>query len=456
MNPQTFREYDIRGDAEVDLTPDAIKALGLALGTYFLSRHCRTVSLGRDVRLSSDRLRENLLEGLLRTGVCVTDVGRCTTPALYFATRHLESDGGVMITGSHNPPRYNGFKVVVGISTIHGEEIRDIHRLLCKGDFAAGDGQLIQKEILPDYKKELVSRLGPLDRPLRLVVDCGNGAASLVAMDVYARLGCEVLPLFCEADGRFPNHHPDPTVEANLQDLVKTVVRKQADLGVAFDGDGDRLGAVDQSGEIIWGDELMILFTRSIMEAGHRGPFIAEVKCSKRLFDDVEKRGGRIIMWKAGHSLIKAKMAEERAVFGGEWSGHMCFADRYYGFDDGVYAAGRLLEICAASKVGIGEQLADLPPSYRTPELRIECSEEHKFEIVHRVQKHFTEGGYEAITIDGIRVLFRDGWGLIRASNTQPELVLRFEADSKERLVEIRSLIEEELFKIMGDECSGV
>ena len=444
VNPEIFREYDIRGIAETDLAGPALKALGLAIGTYLRRQGCERLTLGRDCRTSSSRLRNGLYEALVETGLHVMDLGVCPTPLLYFSLYHLKPDGGVMITGSHNPAEYNGFKVALGKSTIYGQEIQEIRRILESSDLVQGQGGGEEVALLPLYQRHLVEALGKLDGVPRVAVDCGNGTASLVAPQLYRDLGCEVVELYCTMDGNFPNHHPDPTVIDNLQDLVRKVRKTKVDVGIAFDGDADRIGVVDDQGNILWGDYLMILYSRAILRENPGATIIGEVKCSNNLYDDIAKHGGKGVMWKAGHSLIKAKMKVEKAALAGEMSGHMFFADRYFGYDDAVYAGGRLLEILSKGDKPISELLSDVPKTYSTPEIRVECPDQHKFEVVRRAQEFFGEQ-YETVDVDGVRVQFDDGWGLVRASNTQPALVIRFEAQTRERLEEIRSTFEGKL-----------
>ncbi|MCZ6878059.1 MAG: phosphomannomutase/phosphoglucomutase [Acidobacteria bacterium] len=444
MNPEIFREYDIRGIAETDLSDEVVITLGRAVGTYLQRQGCQTITLGRDCRLSSTRLRDGLSEGLLSTGATVVDIGVCPTPVLYFSLHRLNVQGGVMITGSHNPAQYNGFKVAAGKSTIYGDQIQEVRQIAQSGDFVEGKGEMEEVSLNSDYRRYLGEVLGPLSNPSRVVVDAGNGTTALLAPQIYRDLGCEVTELYCTMDGNFPNHHPDPTVLENLQDLIQKVDQEQADLGIAFDGDGDRIGVVDDQGNVIWGDYLMILYSREILSRIPGATIIAEVKCSKNLYDDIERNGGRGLMWKAGHSLMKAKMREENAPLAGEMSGHMFFADRYFGYDDAIYGGARLLEILSESGKTISQMLADVPKTYSTPEIRVECREDLKFEVVKQAQAFFSQH-YETITVDGVRLVFDDGWGLIRASNTQPALVLRFEAETQERLKEIRSLIEGKL-----------
>ena len=455
MNPAIFCEYDIRGIAEKDLTDPVVQQLGRAFGTYLLRRGHSEIVLGRDCRLSSDRLRERLVEGLIHAGLRIIDIGVCPTPVLYFARQTLQAEGAVMITGSHNAADYNGFKMLAGSSTLYGEEIQKLHRLGQEQDFEVGNGSLREQPILEQYIEYIGRAFGRLERPAKIVVDCGNGTASLVAPAIYRKLGCEVVELFCDMDGRFPNHHPDPTVVSNLQDLIRAVGRESAAIGLAFDGDGDRIGAVDDQGRIVWGDQLMVLYSRDILSKEPGAAVIADVKCSQILYDEIEKLGGRGIMYRTGHSLIKAKMKQEKALLAGEMSGHMFFADRYFGYDDATYAGARLLEILSHSDDRLSNLLADLPHSYHTPEIRLDCPEEDKFELVRQVQDYFRRH-YRTVTVDGVRVLFEDGWGLIRASNTQPALVLRFEARSAERLEQIRDLMEgklEELKKAIQEDA---
>ena len=448
VNREIFREYDIRGVADRDLTDEVVDLLGRAMGTYLKQAGCQHITLGRDCRLSSSRLRDALSRGLLGTGLDITDIGVCPTPLVYFSLHELKPQGGIMITGSHNPAEYNGFKIAVGKATIHGEQIQQIGEIAGSGDFTQGEGTLEETSLLSAYHQNLVGSLGVLQNPPRVVVDCGNGTASPVAAALYRDLGCEVIELYCTMDGHFPNHHPDPTVVENLQDLIQKVRQSSADVGIAFDGDADRIGTIDDQGNVIWGDELMILFSRAILKEQPGATIIGEVKCSKNLYDDIEKRGGRGIMWKAGHSLIKAKMKEEGAALAGEMSGHMFFADRYFGYDDAVYAGARLLELISNSEQSMSEMLADVPKTYNTPEIRVDCSDQRKFEVVRRAREFF-EKDYRTVSVDGVRVIFDDGWGLVRASNTQPALVLRFEAESQQRLDEIQALVERKLEEFM-------
>ena len=451
INFEIFREYDIRGIADRDLARPVSTRLGQAVGTLLRRAGSRRITLGRDCRTSSERLASEVSAGLMSTGLEVVDIGLVPTPLVYYSLHHFEDvDGGVMITASHNPGEYNGLKISRGKTSIHGEEIQKIGRILEAGDFDEGEGEKESREIEDPYRKMVRKRIGRLSRPLKIVVDAGNGMASDLAPCVYRDLGCAVIELFCEMDGRFPNHHPDPTVAENLEDLAAAVRDHGADLGIAFDGDADRLGVVDDDGRIIWGDELMILFSREILARRPGATIIGEVKCSMNLYRDIEKHGGRGIMWKAGHSLIKAKMKETDAALAGEMSGHIFFADGFYGFDDATYAGARLLKLVSDSGHSVSRLLEDVPRLYNTPEIRIETDESVKFEIVRRLQEHF-ERDYETVSVDGIRVIFEEGWGLVRASNTGPHLVLRFEASSPESLREIQSLIESKLAEVSRD-----
>ena len=447
-NPEIFREYDIRGIADRDLAAPISIRLGQAVGTYLKKEGRSRITLARDCRLSSERLASEVGRGLQMTGLEVIDIGVVPTPLLYFSLHHFgDVDGGVMITGSHNPADYNGLKVSSGKTTIHGEEIQKIGRIFEGADLEQGNGGTESREIEDPYRRMVRERIGRLSRPLKVVVDAGNGTASDLAPRVYRELGCEVVELFCEMDGSFPNHHPDPTVAENLEDLVAAVQQDGADLGIAFDGDGDRIGAVDDTGRILWGDELMILFSREILARHPGATIIGEVKCSMNLYRQIESHGGIGIMWKAGHSLIKAKMKETGAALAGEVSGHIFFADGFFGFDDATYAGARLLQLVADSGQRMSQLLEDVPPLYNTPEIRVDAPESEKFEIVRRLQDYFSRH-YETVTVDGVRVLFEDGWGLVRASNTQPALVLRFEASSPDGLEKIRSIVESKLKEV--------
>ena len=440
LKPTIFREYDIRGIAETELASADVADLGRALGTYMLRQSGPRINLGRDCRLSSPRLHEALLEGLQSTGCEVTDIGVVPTPLLYFSAVHLEADGGIMITGSHNPSEFNGFKSVCGASSLHGETIQDIRRMIDSRDFATGRGTHHSMDVIPAYLDELSPQFN-FERRVKVVLDAGNGTAGPVIHQLLKRLNVEVTELFYEMDGRFPNHHPDPTVPANLKDLREAVLAQKAEMGIAFDGDSDRIGAVDENGEVIYGDLLLLIYAREILTRKPGATFIGEVKCSQLLYDELKRLGGNPIMYKTGHSLIKAKMKEEHAELAGEMSGHMFFADRYFGYDDALYAACRLIEIVAKSGKPLSAQLDGLPKLISTPEIRVDCSDETKFAVVARVAEQFRKT-HEVIDVDGVRVLFDQGWGLLRASNTQPVLVMRFEATSAELLARYQAEVE--------------
>jgi phosphomannomutase / phosphoglucomutase len=441
MNPAIFREYDIRGIAEKDFNADFVMTLGQAYGTYVRAQGKHRIAVGRDCRLTSDPYAAALRQGLRSTGIDVVDIGTCPTPLMYFALHHYDLDGGIQVTGSHNPGDHNGFKICIGKITIHGEEIQELRKLIEHGKFLAGQGKEEATPIIPPYQEFVIKQFGRLGRKINVVIDAGNSTAGPVAPRIFRELGCQVTELFCELDGRFPNHHPDPTVPENLQQLIATVKETGAEVGVAYDGDADRLGLVDRHGHIIWGDEMLVLFARDVLQQRPGATIVSEVKCSQRLFDDIAQHGGTPIMWKAGHSLLKAKMRETGALLGGEMSGHIFFADRYFGYDDAIYASCRVMEILAKSKKEVTELLADLPTSFTTPEIRMDCPDDIKFRLAEKVCERF-RGKYDVVDIDGVRVKFSEGWGLVRASNTQPVLVLRFEAKTQEKLTEYQTLME--------------
>ncbi|MDB4874073.1 MAG: phosphoglucomutase/phosphomannomutase alpha/beta/alpha domain [Gemmatimonadetes bacterium] len=439
-----FRQYDIRGVVDKDLTTDAARAVGSAYAA--LLRECGlhgAVAVGRDNRPSGDALRDALVDGLTTAGVDVIDIGVVPTPLTYWALHHLPVVGGIQVTGSHNPPEYNGFKLSVEKGSVHGEEIQHLYTLAQQARPAAPTrGTIRHTQVIDGYIDDVVRRVGKLSRPIRAVYDCGNGAGALVAPQLFERLGLVGRGLFCESDGTFPNHHPDPTVPENLEALIAAVRTDGAEIGIAFDGDADRIGVVDGKGNIIWGDRILILYARDVLERTGRGqPIIFDVKCSQSLPTAIENAGGQPIMWKTGHSLIKEKMRETNAPIAGEMSGHMFFSEGFYGHDDAMYGAARLLRILADSGRTVDELLADVPDFVSTPELRIDVPEELKFGLVEAAVRHF-RARYDVIDVDGVRVLFGDGWGLIRASNTQPVIVARYEAATPERLAAIRGEME--------------
>ncbi len=463
MNPNIFREYDIRGIVGQDLTAKTVSVIARAIGTFFSRNNAGRIAVGFDARESSPLFRNLLVKALNDSGCYVLDIGRVPTPVLYFTVFTADVDGGVMITGSHNPADHNGFKICLGKQTLFGEQIQAIKNIALSGKFSFGKPILSSEsisyeevkpkiqtaDVLPEYQRQLLRRVTVGEKKLKVVVDAGNGMGGVTAIPLYLALGYEIIELFCEPDSNFPNHHPDPTVAENLQDVIKAVKESGADLGIAFDGDGDRIGVVDENGRIIWGDELMVLFSRAVLGDKPNSTIIAEVKCSQKLFDDIEKNGGKPIMWKAGHSLIKAKMKETNAALAGEMSGHIFFADRFYGFDDATYAGARVLEILSNTDKTLSQLLSDLPETFSTPELRVDCAEEKKFAVVQKIAEEFSKTN-RVITIDGARILFENGWGLVRASNTQAILVVRFEAETPEHLRLIQEMVEARVNYFIG------
>ena len=441
-----FRQYDVRGVVDQDLTEAAAYRIARAVATQAAARNWHKILLGRDNRKSSPRLREVVVKGLLDSGCEVVDLGVVVTPIFYFAARHLDINAGLMITASHNPAEYNGFKILMGEGTIYGEEIQDLRRLAESGKFITDSGGIVtQVNVVEDYMDMIKEKIQMGPKKIKLVVDCGNGTASLFAPRLFRELGCSVVELYCESDPEFPNHHPDPVAVENCQDLIRVVQEEEADLGIGLDGDGDRLGVVDRQGNIIWGDMLMILFWREILPKYPGSQCIVEVKCSQSLIDEIDRLGGTPQIYKTGHSLIKARMREIGAVFTGEMSGHLFFADEYYGFDDALYAAARLLRILSNSEQDITALLADVPEYYATPEIRVKSSDEEKFQVVEKVLKHF-QSRYQVIDVDGARILFPNGWGLVRASNTGPELIVRCEGKTPNGLESIKR----ELFSFLN------
>jgi phosphomannomutase/phosphoglucomutase len=442
MNPLIFREYDVRGVADRDLTDALATDLGRSFGTFLNRRGQKRIVLGRDCRLSSPRLHIALKAGLLETGLSIVDIGVVPTPLMYFSVFHLDTDGGVQITGSHNPPGDNGFKLMSGKQTLAGDEVRELRTLIEQRDFDLRPGAEIEAwDPLPAYTGYMRGNIRLARTDLRFAIDAGNGAGGPSALAAMHAVGLSPIAMYCEMDGAFPNHHPDPSLPENLEELVARVTADGLAFGIAYDGDADRIGVVDNRGTIVFGDRLMILLSRHILKRHPGAAILGEVKCSQTLYDDIAKHGGRPIIWKTGHSLIKRKMKEEHALLAGEMSGHVFFADRYFGFDDAIYASLRLIEIMAEADQPLDRLLADVPETHSTPELRVDCPDEVKFEIVKRVLNHY-RASHEVLDVDGARVKFAGGWGLARASNTQPALVLRFEADTAARLAEIRSEVE--------------
>lgn len=435
-----FREYDIRGIADRDLLSEDIEQLGRAVGTYLRRRCGRRINLGRDCRLSGQRLHDALLAGLMEAGCEVTDIGVVPTPLLYYSVYKFGADGGIMITGSHNPSDYNGFKMMAGKAAVYGQDIQDIYALTQSGDFTGGEGSVVERDVITPYVEEIAGMFA-FSRRVKVVFDAGNGTAGPTLKRLLERLNVEAVEMFFEMDGRFPNHHPDPTVEENLEMLKRAVAAEGAEMGIAFDGDSDRIGAIDEKGEVVWGDQLMLIYAREILKRKPGSTFIGEVKCSRLMYEEIEKLGGKAIMYKTGHSLIKTKMKQEHAELAGEMSGHIFFADRYYGYDDALYAACRLIEIVADSGEALSRQLAGMPKLVNTPEIRVDWPDETKFAVVERVKEHF-RATHGVNDVDGVRVSFEKGWGLMRASNTQPVLVMRFEAETPEQLAEYRAAME--------------
>ncbi len=448
MNTNIFRQYDIRGKVDIELTEDLAVLIGKAYGSMLRRKGLLTVTCGRDGRLHSKRLQEKLICGIAATGCNVINVGECPTPLLYFSIFQWETDGGIQVTGSHNPSEYNGVKICLQKDTLHGKAIQSIRTLIEEKEFETGAGTIECRDVHSPYLEWLRNNI-KVASPLKVVIDAGNGVAGAVAPKAFRDQGCEVVELFCDVNGSFPNHHPDPTVLDNLKSLIAKVRETGADMGISFDGDGDRIGVVDEKGGVIYGDKLMILLSRRLLQDNPGAAVIGEVKCSHLMYEDITRHGGRSIMWKTGHSLIKSKMKEEGALLAGEMSGHIFFADRYFGYDDAIYAGLRLAEIVADRKKPVSELLSDLPVTFSTPEIRVDCPDELKFKVVEMAANWFKQR-YDTIDIDGARITFADGWGLVRASNTQPVLVTRFEAQSQERLVEIRDLMESKLKEIIA------
>jgi len=444
-NPHIFRQYDIRGVVGPDITAEVAEQIGRAFATFAVRRLGKqnpVLALGRDNRLTSDELADGVRRGMMAAGVRVVDVGTVPTPVHSFSVAYLELDGGLQVTGSHNPPQYNGFKMTLG-GSIYGDAIQQIRRMIEEGDYESGEGSVEERDVMDDYVRYIAERF-TIGRKLKVVVDCGNGTGSIVAERLLSELGenVEVIPLFCESDGTFPNHHPDPVVDKNLVDIIAKVKETGADLGVAFDGDADRIGAIDDRGEIVRGDTLLLLYGLDLLQ--RRGPgqkVVFDVKCSQVLPELLEKAGGVPIMNATGHSLIKQRMKEEKSLLSGELSGHIMFGDNYFGFDDALYGAVLLIDIVARQGRPLSEWIAEFPVFVSTAELRYPATEETKFEIVGRATEHFRKG-HDVIDVDGARVLFGDGWGLIRASNTEPVLVARYEAKTPERLQQIRDEME--------------
>lgn len=450
MNQNIFREYDIRGIVGNDLNEKTVEQIGQALGTYFRKNGATKIAIGYDARESSPEFCEILTKCLNETGCDCILIGRVPTPVLYFTTFTKEVDGGVMITGSHNPSHHNGFKISLGKESLHGSQIQEIKAIALAQNFTKGFGKAENLEVLDEYLSELFKRIDFGNRNLKVVIDAGNGMGGVTAVPFYQNLGVEVIELFCDPDSNFPNHEPDPSQEKNLQDLIAKVIETKADFGIAFDGDADRITIVDEKGRIIWGDELMILFAHQVLAENSNSTIIAEVKCTQTLFDEIERLGGHAIMSKAGHSIIKAKMRETGSILAGEMSGHIFFADRFYGFDDACYVGARVLEILSKTNQNLSQIFAKFPQTFATSEIRINCAEEKKALIIEKLVTEFSNTN-EIVTIDGIRIKFKNGWGLVRPSNTQALLILRFEANSEEDLRQIRQKVESRVKALLGE-----
>lgn len=449
VNSSIFRQYDIRGVVGKDLTDNIVYLIGKGFGTFIGRQGLKTCVIGGDARLSTPSFKKNFIKGLNETGIDVTDIGNVATPVLYYSIWKLKTDTGVMITASHNPAEYNGIKMNKGLQSVYGQQIQDVLKLIQNEDFNTGAGTLTENnEIDTQYKDYIVDNI-KLERPVKVVVDAGNGAGGPYLPEILRRLGCEVEELYTEPDGTFPNHHPDPTIVENLTDLIAVVQKTKAEVGLGLDGDADRIGVVDEKGKMLFGDQILNIITRDFLLSNPGETIIADVKCSKNLFDDIKKCGGEPIMYKTGHANIKSKMHELGLKVSGEMSGHVFLGDRYLGFDDAIYVSCRFVEIMSKLDKPVSRFLEDQPITFNTPEIHIKSTDAEKFKIVEKVKQSFIKEGYNINDIDGLRITFPDGWGLCRASNTTPVLVVRFEAETKERLEEIRELIESRIDKFL-------
>jgi len=450
VNPQIFRQYDIRGIVGEDLNNEVLYLIGKAYGTYLRRKGLKNTVIGGDVRLSTREFMNSAIKGLNEVGIDVINIGIVATPVMYFSIWKLKTDGGLMITASHNPSAYNGIKMNVGLQSVYGEGIQLILNLIQNNDFESGEGSItVNTEIDETYKSYIADNI-KLERPVKVVVDGGNGMGGPYLPEILKGLGCDVTELYCDPDGSFPNHHPDPTVEKYLVDLSKTVVDIKAEAGLGIDGDGDRIGVVDEKGKMLYGDQILNIIARDFLEKNQGEQIIADVKCSKSLFDDIQKHGGIPVMYKTGHANIKNKMLEDGVKVSGEMSGHVFLKDRYLGFDDAIYVSCRFVEIMSKLNKPVSTYLEDQPVMFNTPELHIESTDESKFDVVAKVRDSFINEGHNVNPIDGMRITFDDGWGLCRASNTTPLLVLRFEAETEQRLAEIKELVENRVKSIIN------
>ncbi len=442
INPQIFRQYDIRGVVGEDLTSESMYLIGKGFGTYLRKLDAKSVVIGGDARLSTQGFMDEFCKGLMECGCDVIDVGVTATPILYFSIWKLQSDAGAMITASHNPSQYNGVKLNLGLASVYADELQKVLGIIEKGEFTSGMGSKTQYDnIAEEYINYIVQNI-KLDREVKVIVDGGNGMGGPYLPEVLRRLGCEVIEMYCEPDGTFPNHHPDPTVEKNMVDLSRAVVASEYEVGIGLDGDSDRIGVVDEKGKMLFGDQILNILARDYLKTNAGKTIIADVKCSKNLYDDIRKHGGVPMMYKTGHANIKMKMKEVGVDFAGEMSGHVFLADRYLGFDDAIYVSARFVEIMSHTLKPVSSFLADQPKMYNTPEMHIKCDDNRKFDVVAKVCKEFIDEGYDVNDIDGARITFPDGWGLVRASNTTPVLVVRFEAETESRMKEIQGLVE--------------
>jgi phosphomannomutase/phosphoglucomutase len=442
IKSEVFRQYDVRGIVGEQLNEESYYLIGKGFGTMLKSKGLNSIVIGGDARHSTRDFMDSFIKGALETGCDVTDIGMAATPILYYAIWRLKQDGGAMVTASHNPSQYNGCKLNLGLGSVFAEELQYLLRLIQSEKFSSGEGKLIKnKSIVEDYIQYITQNIN-FERPVKVIVDGGNGMGGPYLPEILRRKGCEVIEMYCEPDGDFPNHHPDPTVEKNMVDLSRAVIEAEYELGIGLDGDADRIGVVDEKGKMLFGDQILNILARDYLASNPGQTIIADVKCSKNLYDDIKARGGKAIMYKTGHANIKMRMKEIGVEFAGEMSGHVFLADRYLGFDDAIYVSCRFLEIVAKTAMPVSQYLADQPKMFNTPELHTKCEDSRKFDVVAKVCNEFKEGGYDVNDIDGARITFEDGWGLIRASNTTPVLVTRFEASTEARMNEIRTLIE--------------